>query len=172
MNNRIEYNFINKSHWREGPWFNEPDKIQWIDETTGYDCLIVRNKRFGFLCGYCGIDFFHPFYQKHYDKIGNYESIEIDVHGDLTFSDFCSGEEETGICHIPLNGRSSHIWWFGFDCGHAYDIFPHPLFDSDIDDLTLNITYKTIPYVESQVQHLAKQLFEIENQKRLCWLRN
>ena len=47
---RIEYRTIDKSQWGEGPWQDEPDKIQWQDEETGLPCLIVRG-HMGFLCG-------------------------------------------------------------------------------------------------------------------------
>ena len=48
---------IDKSQWVYGilaPWLDEPDKAQWIDKTSGLDCLIVRVKHHGALCGYVG----------------------------------------------------------------------------------------------------------------------
>lgn len=51
----------------EGPWTDEPDKAQWIDEATGLDCLIVRNGM-GTLCGYVGVDEDHPFFGVGYSQ--------------------------------------------------------------------------------------------------------
>jgi hypothetical protein len=67
---------MNKNNYKEwkredtdtlapSPWRDEPDKVQWIDEETDLDCLIVRN-RMGALCGYVGISEGHPFYGKDY----------------------------------------------------------------------------------------------------------
>lgn len=50
-----------KASWGPGPWHDEPDKIQWVDEETGLDCLIVRNHG-GALCGYVGVPDGHPAY--------------------------------------------------------------------------------------------------------------
>ena len=35
-------NYIDKTDWPDGPWKLEPDKMLWIDEDTGYECLIKR----------------------------------------------------------------------------------------------------------------------------------
>src|SRR5437764_13906827 len=43
-----------------GPWDGEPDKLQWIDCGTGYDCLIVRAVHHGRLCRYVGLPPSHP----------------------------------------------------------------------------------------------------------------
>lgn len=49
-----------------GQWKDEPDKLQWIDEKTGLDCLIVRNPNALNLCGYVGVPKTHPLYKKGY----------------------------------------------------------------------------------------------------------
>ena len=49
-----EYTTIDKSTWGPGPWQSEPDKLQWVDKETQFDCLIVRNGEIGNLCGYVG----------------------------------------------------------------------------------------------------------------------
>lgn len=90
-----------------------------MDEETGYPCLIVRAPVTGALCGYVGVPERHPLYgcpynephdlaKKYLDQneeasVGkrgpmsifciNPESpnldVIFDVHGSLTFSDFC-----------------------------------------------------------------------------------
>lgn len=63
--NTIEYTTIDKSTWGPGPWQDEPDKIQYVDEATGLPCLIVRNgKEIGALCGYVGVLPGHPLHGK------------------------------------------------------------------------------------------------------------
>lgn len=61
----IEYTTIDKSTWGPGPWQEEPDKIQYVDEATGLPCLIVRNgPTIGALCGYVGVLPGHPLHGK------------------------------------------------------------------------------------------------------------
>lgn len=138
-----------KSEWESGPWQNEPDKIQWEDEATRLPCLIVRGPS-GALCGYVGVTEGHPFFGK------NYNDVEIEVHGGLTFSDYCRpSEKEGGICHIPDQGEPDRVYWFGFDCAHLYDKMPayskHGSFSS-------GDTYRDIDYVKHECAGLAKQL--------------
>lgn len=162
-----EYRTIDKSGWGYGPWQEEPDKRQWEDEETGLPCLIVRNIQLGFLCGYVGVQPSHPAHgvkdSFSYDDDGNLISVslidaEIDnitVHGGLSFADGCGhGEDESrGICHVTGNGEPDDVWWFGFDCGHAWDVCPgHPSLRSYDGE------YRTIEYVERECQNLAKQL--------------
>jgi hypothetical protein len=140
-----------------GPWTDEPDKAQWVDEATGLDCLIVRN-RLGALCGYVGVPPEHPAHGKDY-----YDMPDIEVHGGLTYADRCQeGAEEHGICHVPEPGRPADVWWFGFDCGHCWDLVP------GIADALGSIgrspyrgdreVYRDFTYVQAEVAQLARQL--------------
>ena len=157
------WNFGRLDDAPDGPWKDEPDKVQWVDETTGLDCLILRN-RWGNLCGYVGVPETHPWYGKSYSKCME-EGCEkeycydhapeslVEVHGGLTFSDFChEGRGDDAICHVPYEGRPE-VYWFGFDCGHAFDLQPSSIFTIDIDAV-----YRDIPYVKNEVAHLASQL--------------
>lgn len=49
----------------------------------------------------------------------------LDVHGGITFSDFChtEGDESKSICHIERPDEP-RVWWLGFDCAHAWDVTP------------------------------------------------
>ena len=157
-----EYRTIDKSKWDQGPWLDEPDKVQWPDEATGFPCLIVRGPH-GAWCGYVGISESH----RHYGK--GYGDVDVRVHGGLTYSDKCqpSDAEDRGICHVPGPGEPDHVWWFGFDCAHAGDLAPaydwlyskgqpHPCpwNDSGYDE------YRDMAYVKGQVRELASQLEE------------
>lgn len=110
-----------------GPWDDEPDKAQWVDEATGLPCLIVRN-RLGALCGYVGVSAGHPFFEKGYDD------VPVDVHGGLTFSGKCQPEPigdvldrrdpEERVCHVVDPGEDDNVWWLGFDTAHMNDLVP------------------------------------------------
>ncbi|MEJ7745270.1 MAG: hypothetical protein WKF61_00645 [Luteimonas sp.] len=158
----IEYRTIDKSDWARGEWDNEPDKMQFADEVTGLPCLVVRGSSGG-LCGYVGVAENHPLFGKGYDE------ADIDVHGGLTFADKCrpheSGEQR-GICHIPSEGEPDHVWWFGFDCAHAWDFTPaysgrpEAWFRQCHDE-----TYRDIGYVKSEIRGLARQLAAAQAQR-------
>lgn len=57
-----------KSAWGPGPWQEEPDKVQWLDEASGLPCLAVRNEQYGNWCGYVGVSAGHPLYEVEYDS--------------------------------------------------------------------------------------------------------
>lgn len=147
-----EYHSVDKSEWLPGVWKDEPDKAQWQDAVTGLPCLVVRGPH-GSWCGYVGVLEAHPLYGKDYD------TLDVSVHGGLTFSDKCapSEKEERGICHVPSPGESDQVWWFGFDCAHAGDISPgyaHHLHGSAFK----YGEYRDIRYVKDEVANLARQL--------------
>jgi hypothetical protein len=136
---------VDRKGWGAGPWDGEPDRLQWRTE-AGLVGLVVRNS-VGVLCGYVGLPPGHPQYGVTYGR------IDADVHGGLTYSNFCSG----GICHVPDPGEPERVWWVGFDTAHGGDLvpgfrrfsLPNPLFDGQ---------YRDITYVRLQVESLAAQL--------------
>src|SRR6266851_982028 len=144
---------IDRTNWLSGEWDNEPDLIEWRDEATGLACLIVR-ARFN-LCGYVGVPHRHPMFGKEYD------SVDVEVHGGLTFGGSCHGR----ICHTPQAGEGE-VWWFGFDCAHAFD------YSSGHYALTLRCkeglfmpqafeSYRNVAYVTGEVTNLARQLAQL-----------
>ena len=149
----IVYHLDDKTEWGPGPWQDEPDKMQWLDDATGLPCLIVRN-HFGSLCGYVGVSKGHPAYKKGYDD------VDVDVHGGLTFAGKC-GER---ICHLVEDGEDDDVWWLGFDCGHCFDLAPgiratlakmnppNKLYEDR------DAVYRDVAYVRSECERLAKQL--------------
>lgn len=139
-----------RAEWGDGPWQHEPDKLQWKDEATGLPCLIVRSP-IGSLCGYVGVYSGHALYEK------NYNDVNLDAHGGLTFSDHC--HEGGSICHLPEPGEPEP-WWFGFDTAHAGDFVPSmrrfmmdmPKWRGEED------RYRDVAYVREEVRLLAQQL--------------
>lgn len=161
------YTTVDKTTWGPGPWQDEPDKMQWIDEATGLDCLIVRN-RLGALCGYVGVPPEHPWHGLAYGGVGedydNAPDAIIDVHGGLTYADACQEDvaEAEGICHVPAPGRPDNVWWFGFDCAHSFDVVPGmEARDRERGHAPIRFggeTYRTVGYVQRECRRLALQL--------------
>jgi hypothetical protein len=157
-----EYRTTDKTEWGDGPWLTEPDKIQWKDEATGLPCLIVRNVRVtGALCGYVGVAEGHPDFEK------GYNDVAVEVHGGLTFADFCTpdADETRSICHVPGPGEPDHVWWLGFDCSHAGDVSPamearyrKSPFGATVYGGGYEETYKPLSYVKAEVTQLAARL--------------
>lgn len=95
----IEYRRpLEKGEWGPGEWQDEPDKVQWVDEASGLDCLIVRTP-LGYLCGYVGVTEGHPYFGVAYSQCpekceevwcAHSPESRMEVHGGLTFSDFCT----------------------------------------------------------------------------------
>lgn len=156
---------LDKKSWGEGPWVDEPDKIQWQDPDTGLPCLIVRGP-LGALCGYVGVGPDHPWYglRPHECPAG-----DLDVHGGVNFASKCIEPEEgeLTICHVVEDGEEDDVWWFGFDCGHFNDITPRMDADRrkyggpplDQHPEPFRRWYRDRVYVQEQVTMLAMQIF-------------
>lgn len=159
-----EWRHVNKDTWPAGPWINEPDKVQWTDEATGLPCLAVRHPSSGHWCGYAGVAEGHPLFNVSYsccpkqcdaDWCEHRPEALLNVHGGITFTDFCRpSEKETGVCHIPEPGQPDRVWWFGFDCAHAGDV--SPAYDRGVR--LYDSLYRDLQYVQDQTAELAGQL--------------
>lgn len=111
----------------------QESKREWA--AAGLTCLAYRHPRLQHWCGYVALPAGHP----HHGK--NYDDIDVDVHGGLTWADN----------HAP-NQQPDGRWWIGFDCAHAGDLVPGmgASFDGDV--------YRDINYVASECESLARQL--------------
>jgi hypothetical protein len=149
--------WIDKSKWERGPWDTEPDKVQWTEESTGLTCLIRRHPRSGHWCGYVGVSPSHPLQGKHYDD------LDVEVHGGLTYAGLGDDDPEYGICricHVPQPGEPEHLYWFGFDCGHCWDLSPGlaaEIRDAGIPK-TFGEEYRNLDFVRGETEALARQL--------------
>ena len=143
----------------EGEWMQEPDQLEF--EYEGYECEIRRNS-IGSLCGYVKLPKEHPGYEK------DYNDLDIDVHGGLTYSEL-----------------ENDKWVIGFDCAHSGDIAPsceksrkdflrsetfkelyagHEDLKKAYPNCTLfNETYKNIEYVKSECMSLVDQIKDMKN---------
>lgn len=144
-----EVYFVDGAKPREdGPWLGEADKVAWRDPATGYECIMLRDRNEAFLSGYVGVPEGHPLWGWENDAVVS--DIGIEVHGGLTYSQICEhgpspqpslDTESRRVCHVPEKPRQidevvhgsqyrvasgEHVWWFGFDCNHIYDLLPIP----------------------------------------------
>lgn len=149
----VESNHVDKSEWLQGPWMDEPDRVEWRSEgTPRLPCLIVRGPR-GALCGYVGVPEGHPYYGK--NGVQAYR-LDLDCHGGITYGEPCA--EDGHICHVPQPGEPDTVHWLGFD--HSGDLSPaHEKHHRRIGLSSVGYeSYKTIDYVRREVEQLAVQL--------------
>lgn len=183
---------IPKTKWGPGPWQDEPDHLDWIDERTGLSCKIVRNMFTGNLCGYVGVPPMHPYFGWSYDddieiKPGDIDGLRIgaDVGYVETFIYALEGGTEHGTIPLGMTLRAhcgvnfsqevrngDGLWWLGFDCGHCNDVMPAmdarmerimpPDERAERKRLFAHNKYRTVDYVRKEVTALAFQLRQLE----------
>jgi hypothetical protein len=127
-------------------WESEPDYMDGV--FFGLPCFVKRHEDFKNLNGYVGVSKGHKFFET------DYRDLDVEVHGNLTFG--------SGGTHQ----RFGYHWWFGFDCGHAFDHAPGreemlknagmPV--SIIHSLMSNQVYRNMKYVQDECIQLAYQL--------------
>lgn len=162
---KLKISTEDKSTWGEGPWQQEPDILEWKEH--GFHCMIKRAPT-GALCGYVAVEKGHPIFGLNYYKSDFYiedvlsgEAVseallqkqinEINVHGGLTYAG--KWEEE------------SDLYWFGFDCSHAWDFIPKYDEISELEKDTewgAKKEYCNIAYVKASCNSLAEQISKIK----------
>lgn len=183
--------FPPRSSWGPGPWDNEPDELDWRDERTGLPCAIRRNPFAGQLNGYVGVPPTHPLFGWNYDDSvklkPEYLERPVEPGKDIGIVDFfcyaLSGEYQRGTMPVGMLFRVHHgvnfsgvisgegaerYHWFGFDCGHAWDLSPglnasiRDIPGVNLELLMSDQTYRTIDYVKAECTKLAVQLKQLE----------
>jgi hypothetical protein len=143
-----------KSKWGDGPWQNEPDRVEF--HHAGLACILHRN-RVGTWCGYVGVPPTHPAHGKRYDD------VDVSVHGGLTYADHCM--ENGPICHVPAPGEPDDLYWFGWDAAHYTDLSPGIVATlrelGSTRDRSDEI-YRDVTYARNQTESLAEQLALME----------
>ncbi len=145
-----------------GTWRREPDKLAWIDPSTGLQCIIRRAEK-GFLCGYVAVDLDHPLFGFRADAV---PAGFISVHGGLNYAAPCDEQapEEFSICHVsdPLpvqGGGSKDQWWFGFSCNQTADMIPGDEAHAEkAEQLAIDQEYRDEQFLFHQCSKLAAQL--------------
>lgn len=149
-----------RATWPEGPWTNEPDRVEW--RFNGMPCLIVRSAVTGAWCGYAGVAKGHPVYGVPWGDLP-----PLSVHRGVNFADHCYGP----VCHVPAPGETEDVYWIGFDCAHCLDAVPMTgVIDSLLGSRRKQVrrtflkgeTYRDVAYVRAAVERLAAQLAEMK----------
>ena len=159
--------------WGEGPWIDEPDKVEF--EYRDHLCQILRPTLpfAGHLCGYVRVS----------QDIVDIDSNMWEVHGGITFvinqKKYALQKEkkekinpsEADLKPTPLvaKGRDpEEDWegnWIGFDCGHWADLIPKQK-DYEIRNLFGEFceerTYRTVEFVTEELKRLVDQIVEYE----------
>ena len=85
----------------DGPWNDEADKIGWIDERTGRQCIILRQAN-GTLSGYVAVEPAHPLFGYRHDAVPGV--LGVSVHGGLTYAAPCEqnlmSRSLCATCHL------------------------------------------------------------------------
>ena len=156
--------WMDKSTWGDGPWQDEPDRVEW---RIGEFVALARRNRMGAWCGYIGLPPGHPWHGLHAFGDEHNSLDDIEVHGGINYTDACMVVEgmdpQELVCHTPLPGESDDVWWLGFDCLHAWDI--GPAMDAQMREAGLApmrpndivYHYRDVAYVTREVEHLAEQ---------------
>lgn len=130
-----------------------PDDVLASGFHKGFEWQVIHNRR-GYRCGYVRIPNGHPWHGVDYDD------IDADVHGGLTFAEDDKPCDKDG----PDNA-----YWIGFDCAHAWDA-PDPelpqrtdpnLFDPIFklfgEGIGIGTAIRTTDYVRMECEKLCEQ---------------
>lgn len=130
---------------------HRPGDVLAVGEHAGFEWNVVHNGR-GSRCGYVKVTPGHPWFGRNYDE------IDADVHGGLTFSE----PDKPCAAGGPDDG-----YWFGFDCAHHNDAEDPSLpveeeYRRIRDDLNRRFpirdrTVRTQEYVEQECRSLCEQ---------------
>ena len=104
--------------------------------------MVARHLNLGHHCGYLQIPENHPWHGQDYDD------IEADVHGGLTYAEF----------------QKDGTFYVGFDCAHAGDLVPGmstPWYYTPDHDMTPK-AFRDLDYVVNELRLLAEQAVEAQ----------
>lgn len=186
MSERVVTGLVERDGWEPGPWDDEPDRIEWRDEPTGFPCLIIRHPYSGNLCGYVAVPPGHPFHglQREATPLAG-----LDVHDRVTYAAPCADAAELRplgypwspellVCHKPEPGEPDDVWWFGFAASRYNDVqpgtdarfrklAPHLAEDERAAEAALPPSsfarrfYRDVAFMRAECSRLAAQLAEV-----------
>lgn len=154
----IKPHIVDKSKWPAGEWTLELDAFSWYPingsaSDVSLHGVILRNSNSGNLCGYIGVPYGHVLFGK--DCWDDPLARELEAHGGVNISGHFRRDK----------GFNRRLWYFGFDCGHIYDVSPGYLNDEvATGGWHGESVYRTVSYVANQVERLARQLNRIQKE--------
>jgi hypothetical protein len=170
---------IDKSAWGQGPWIDEPDRVNFMTE-NGMDACINRVKHSGCLCGYVGVDAAHPWFGKEYSAQvkATAEQLAAPIDTDrisilavflMAMGSEAPADEANIDCLVRVHGGVTYadkgreefgedpgLWYFGFDCSHSGDLSPS--YDFSFRDGE----YRDVNYVRSEIESMSAQLANVK----------
>jgi hypothetical protein len=151
--------WLDRTGWDVGPWDDEPDRAEWEDPATGLPCLALRHSVYGIWCGYVAVPPGHRWHGRTLDDLP--EGLDSDVNFAEPCMDDADVPRRDRVCHVPAPGEPDDVWWFGFDCGHAFEVKPHEPLSKILGDFPnyggFERTYRTLDYVRDRCARLASQ---------------
>ena len=154
--NYMELRNFDWSNFEAGIWNDEPDFIQWMDESTALPCLMVRNKPLGVWRAYVGVEPGHSAYSLDADEL---RRNNIEIYGELGYT----GHGGDDITLIGNDGQTFRLWWIGFGCASECDGRPVQRINRDRIEFRPE-AYKTADFVKIQVQVLAGRLDKLDRE--------
>lgn len=152
-----------------GPWENEPDKVAWTDEATGYPCIVVREYT-GEFGSYVSVPGDHPLSGFTTDALPS--AISEGLHRPVTYSRGCdrTTPERRSICHVDHKGRLTprahrelpqhdDAWWLGVTLDGPRDFCPNSNYTPPLA-AERGRTYRDVSFAANQATLLARRLHE------------
>lgn len=147
--------------YRRGPWDEEPDEVRFVEEVTGYTCIIRRGWRGG-LCGYVELPAGHPlvghvrhnadFERKCRRRCANSWPI-ITRDDPRSLVEVIDSLEVPGIVTFAEQWNR-YSWCIGFGHSHLWDGLP----GSELGTYPSAACYANIEQVGRECAALARQL--------------
>jgi hypothetical protein len=156
MSNVVFIEFLDKTHFPQGVWRNEPDFCCWSYQDL--PCLAIRDMKLGVWRGLVGIDAKHPLFGKKIDDILKIKSgmdIFLDIYGGLA---------SAGKLPSKYREYGSELWWFGLETSNGGDLMPLLKLDENDPETKKVIgkqTYKSFAFIRKETTKLAKMLKRI-----------
>lgn len=153
-------------------------KIENVFEHRGFTCVVI-GQSIGHRCGYVAIPQSHKLFGVDYNE------VDIDVHGGLTYGEYMDADlevnENGGMYEVtgryPKDLEGGNFYWLGFDCAHYNDAKDFDLIrelcDKDSADFIINLeqqfdtggTVKDVSYVRAELVSMVDQIIELGEAK-------
>jgi hypothetical protein len=125
-------------------WENEPNFLEFIDDSTGYKCFILRRKDWGSLQGFVQIP------KEHSHRL-SIKKLKIRAH-DWIVPDAGRYFRYEFKPNLPIDDFTRESYLVFFSCSDIDDLLPYS------DKNNPNAKYRNIEYVTNECKKLAKQL--------------
>lgn len=144
---------IKRATWPSGPWDDEPDEVSFREGGCPYPLALMRGATTGCLCGYVGVSPEHPAFGVSRDALKR----RVLAHGLITYAE--RSAMRNTLAGLP---EGADVWWIGFDCSHAYDVWP--AIPAEVAAVLFHRPesgYRDVEYARQATLNMARQLLEL-----------